>query len=125
MREVLLSPQFWDPAAYFARYAWPVEFVVRAMKDIGWAGFSVNDALTPLSNMGQILYEPPDVAGWDAGRPWFSTGAMLARMNFASTLAANQRFNLAAGGEAGVARRRRRCCPSCSRRWRRRRSTRR
>jgi Protein of unknown function (DUF1800) len=64
------------------------------MKDIGWVGFSVNDALTPLANMGMILYEPPDVAGWDAGQPWFSTGAMLARMNFASTLAFNQRFNL-------------------------------
>jgi uncharacterized protein (DUF1800 family) len=95
VREVLLSSQFWDPAAYFARYAWPVEFVVRAMKDIGWVGFTVNDALTPLANMGQVLYEPPDVSGWDAGATWFSTGAMLARMNFASSLAANQKFNLA------------------------------
>jgi uncharacterized protein (DUF1800 family) len=94
MREVLLSPEFWDESAHFARYSWPVEFVVRALKDIGWSGYSVNDALTPLSNMGQILYEPPDVAGWDTGPNWFSTGAMLARMNFAASLAANQRFNL-------------------------------
>jgi uncharacterized protein (DUF1800 family) len=55
----------------------------------------VNDALAPLSNIGQVLYEPPDVAGWKAGQTWFATGAMLARMNFASSLAANQRFNLA------------------------------
>src|SRR3954469_18884415 len=96
MREVLLSPEFWDQSAYFARYSWPVEYVVRALKDIGWTGYSVNDALTPLSNMGQILFEPPDVSGWDAGQSWFSTGAMLARMNFASSLAANQKFNLAA-----------------------------
>jgi uncharacterized protein (DUF1800 family) len=95
MREVLLSPEFWDQSAYFARYSWPVEFVVRALKDIGWIGFSVNDALTPLSNMGQILFEPPDVAGWDAGQMWFSTGAMLARMNFASSLAFNQQVKLA------------------------------
>jgi uncharacterized protein (DUF1800 family) len=95
MREVLLSPELWDESAYFARYAWPVEFVVRAFKDVGWAGFSVNDALTPLSNMGQILLEPPDVSGWDAGQTWFATGAMLARMNFAASLAANQKFNLA------------------------------
>jgi hypothetical protein len=80
---------------YFARYAWPVEFVVRALKEVGWVGFTVNDALTPLANMGQVLYEPPDVSGWDAGRTWFSTGAMLARMNFASSLAGNQKFNLA------------------------------
>jgi uncharacterized protein (DUF1800 family) len=95
MREVLLSPEFWAENAYYARYSWPVEFVIRAMKDIGWVGFSVNDALNPLANMGMILYEPPDVAGWDAGQQWFSTGAMLARMNFAATLAGNQRFNLA------------------------------
>ncbi len=77
---------------------------MRALKDIGWNGFSVNDALTPLANMGQSLFDPPDVAGWDLGRSWFSTGSMLARMNFASSLAANQKFNLAAAarGNAGT-----------------------
>lgn len=95
MRAVLMSPQFWDTSAQWARYSWPVEYVVRVLKDVGWRGFSVNDALTPLSNMGQILFDPPDVAGWDAGQTWFSTGAMLARMNFGSTLALNQKFNLA------------------------------
>jgi uncharacterized protein (DUF1800 family) len=95
VQAVLLSPEFWDRGNFYTRYAWPVEFVVRALKDIGWTGFSVNDALTPLGNMGQILYDPPDVAGWDLGRSWFSTGSMLARMNFASALAGNQKFNLA------------------------------
>jgi uncharacterized protein (DUF1800 family) len=94
MREVLLSSQFWASHSYWARYSWPVEFVVRAIKDVGWTGFSVDTALTPLANMGQSLFEPPDVAGWDAGKTWFTTGAMLARMNFASTITANQRFNL-------------------------------
>jgi uncharacterized protein (DUF1800 family) len=94
MREVLLSPEFWDSTAYWTRYSWPVEYVVRALKEIGWDGFSVNDALTPLANMGQTLFEPPDVSGWRLGQEWFSTGAMLARMNFASQLAANQKFNL-------------------------------
>ena len=103
MREVLLSPEFWDTGAYFARYSWPVEFVVRAFKDVGWTGFSVSDALAPLSNMGQILYEPPDVSGWDAGQSWFSTSAMLARMNFAATLAGNQKFNLVTAVKTGNA----------------------
>ena len=99
MREVLLSPEFWDARSVWARYAWPAEFIVRLLKDAGWAGFSVDSALTPMANMGQTLYDPPDVAGWDAGQTWFSSGAMLARMNFASALAANQRFNLAAGSK--------------------------
>jgi len=100
MRELLLSAEFWDPRSYWARYAWPVEFVVRALKDVGWTGFSVDSALAPLSNMGQILFDPPDVSGWDAGQSWFSSGATLARMNFASTLAANQKFNLATSAKA-------------------------
>ena len=78
---------------------------MRALKDVGWSGFSVDTALTPLANMAQVLFDPPDVSGWDAGTTWFTTGAMLARMNFASTLAGNQKFNLAANVKiAGVSR---------------------
>ncbi len=67
--------------------------------------------------MGQELLEPPNVAGWVLGQSWFSTGAMLARMNFASTLAANQKFNLATASAArGAARRRWStiCCRGCT-----------
>jgi len=103
MRELLTSHEFSDGANIFTRFGWPVEFVVRSLKDIGWNGFSVNDALTPLANMGQNLFDPPDVAGWDLGRSWFSTGSMLARMNFASFLAANQKFNLAAAAKGNAA----------------------
>jgi uncharacterized protein (DUF1800 family) len=95
VRYILRSQWFAEREHYHARYSWPAEFVVRAIKEMGWNGFSVGSARTPMTNMGQTLFEPPDVNGWDVGRGWFSTGAMLARMNFASTLAANQRFNLA------------------------------
>ena len=64
---LFVSPQFSDPSNYFKRYSWPAEFVVRSIKEMGWSGFSVNDALNPLINMGQQLFEPPDVAGWDLG----------------------------------------------------------
>ena len=95
VRSILRSQWFAERDHYYSRYSWPVEYVVRAIKETGWTGLSVDTARTPLTNMGQTLFEPPDVNGWDLGRGWFSTGSMLARMNFASTLAANQRFNLA------------------------------
>jgi uncharacterized protein (DUF1800 family) len=94
VRGVLTSAEFIDPAYFFTRYSWPVEFVVRAIKEVGWRGFSVNDALTPLTNMSQQLFEPPDVNGWATGAEWFSTSGMLARMNFAAQLATNQRVSL-------------------------------
>jgi uncharacterized protein (DUF1800 family) len=95
VRYILRSPWFLDSGDYYTRYSWPAEYVVRAIKEMGWNGFSVDTARTPMTNMGQTLFEPPDVAGWDLGRGWFSTGAMLSRMNFAAMLALNQRFNLA------------------------------
>ena len=74
----------------------------------------MNDALTPLINMGQQLFEPPDVNGWELGPGWFSSGGMLARMNFAAQLATNQKFDAArsARGQVEVAREPR--CRTCS-----------
>jgi uncharacterized protein (DUF1800 family) len=91
---LVTSEEFLADSSEFARYSWPVEYVVRAIKETGWNGLSVDAAMTPLVNMGQQLYEPPDVNGWALGAEWFSTASMLSRMNFAATLMANQRFNL-------------------------------
>jgi uncharacterized protein (DUF1800 family) len=91
---LFVSPEFVDPSNAFKRYSWPAEFVVRAIREMGWTGFSVNDALNPMITMGQQLFEPPDVAGWDLGQLWFTSGSMLARMNFAAQLATNQKFQL-------------------------------
>ena len=91
---LMTSAQFHDERNWYKRYSWPVEFVVRSLKEVGWNGFSLANALTPLVNMGQQLFEPPDVNGWELGRGWFSSGGMLSRMNFAAQLASNQKFNL-------------------------------
>ena len=92
---VLTSTEFDSPSSYFARYSWPVEFVARAFKEVGYAGFALNRVLGPLSNMGQQLFEPPDVNGWERGTAWFSTAPMLARMNFAATLTSAVRNDIA------------------------------
>ena len=97
---VLRSRQFQNLQHAYARYSWPAEFAVRSIKEVGWNGYSIDSARGSLATMGQTLYEPPDVAGWELGEGWFTTGAMLARMNFASSLAFNQRFNLGRDAQA-------------------------
>jgi uncharacterized protein (DUF1800 family) len=94
MRRLLNSADFRSEANYFTKYSWPAEFVARGLKEVGWNGFSVNDAVSQMVNMGQVLYEPPDVAGWEQGAGWISTGGMLARMNYASQLSKAQVTNL-------------------------------
>jgi uncharacterized protein (DUF1800 family) len=90
VRRLLRSMDFRSEANYYTKYSWPAEFVARSIKEVGWNGFSVNDAVSQMVNMGQVLYEPPDVAGWEQGPGWISTGGMLARMNFAAQLSRTQ-----------------------------------
>ena len=94
VRYILRSPWFQVQDAYYSRYSWPVEYVVKSIKEVGWNGYSINTARAALPAMGQSLFEPPDVAGWSLGTDWFGTSSMLARMNFAAGLAGNQRFVL-------------------------------
>jgi uncharacterized protein (DUF1800 family) len=95
VRHILTSAWFTDPAMHLARYSWPAEFVTRAIKQVGWQGLSLDKLRSPLANMGMLLFEPPNVGGWPVGAGWFSTGTMLARANFAATLAASQKEHLA------------------------------
>jgi uncharacterized protein (DUF1800 family) len=94
VRHVLLSPWFTSGSARFARYSWPVEFVVRAIREVGWQGLRLDGVRAPMANMGQLLFEPPNVGGWPLGAGWFSTGTMLARANFAATVTASQKEHL-------------------------------
>ena len=45
VRFILRSPWFLDPGNWYARYSWPVEFVVRAIREVGWNGLSIDTAL--------------------------------------------------------------------------------
>jgi uncharacterized protein (DUF1800 family) len=92
--EVLTSPEFRDPTNYFTKYSWPVEFVVRALKEVGSGGFPLSNAVSAMDGMDQELFAPPSVGGWLTGPGWFSTGAMIARMNFAATLTSRVRNSL-------------------------------
>ena len=96
VRHILTSSWFNNPSMYYARYSWPAEFVVRAIREVGWQNLTLDKVRSPLANMGQQLFEPPNVGGWPLGAGWFSTGTMLARTNFAATLAASQKGFLAA-----------------------------
>lgn len=49
-------------------------------------------AATALDSMGQTLFEPPTVAGWEGGRAWMSASAMLARARFAAGLVDGREF---------------------------------
>jgi len=45
-----------------------------------------------MSDLGQNLFEPPTVKGWEGGRLWINSASMLQRANFASEVMTGTRF---------------------------------
>jgi uncharacterized protein (DUF1800 family) len=104
LRAILCHDEFYAtaaPAPFDANtkksVKWPIHYVIEALRLTGvrpdgryyyihgGSGTNVHDAL---DNMGQLLFEPPSVFGWDWELGWLSSSTMLARYNFARDITA-------------------------------------
>ncbi len=82
---ILSSKLFFDQSTIRERVKSPVEYVVGMIRslEILQPTISSDKVAMACSDMGQTLYAPPSVAGWDGGAAWVNTTAMLARTNTA------------------------------------------
>lgn len=65
----------------------PVQFYLGLVQDLGLAVTPLpRYTVTPLRQMGQTLYQPPNVRGWIGGRAWINSGTFAARRQFVETL---------------------------------------
>ncbi|MFO0908510.1 MAG: DUF1800 domain-containing protein [Isosphaeraceae bacterium] len=82
---ILRSNLFFDHAARRRRVKSPVELTVGTIRALEIVKPTVQaDAVAEAcGRMGQGLYAPPSVAGWEGGSAWINSTAMLARSNFA------------------------------------------
>ncbi|HSZ15712.1 MAG TPA: DUF1800 domain-containing protein [Terracidiphilus sp.] len=91
LRTLYHSPEFWSTTVYRAKVKTPIEFVVSAVR----ASDAQIDNLRPIANelrtLGMPLYGcvPPTGYNWQSSA-WVSTGALVDRMNFSLSLAANR-----------------------------------
>lgn len=88
--EPVLRALFGDPAFYADdvvgnRIAGPIDFLVGAARRLG---VEPPPAVIWLAagQLGQRLFEPPNVQGWPGGEAWITTSTMLQRGNFAGML---------------------------------------
>jgi uncharacterized protein (DUF1800 family) len=86
VRAILTSDLFWSEEAYLAKVKSPVEFVIGALKQIS-PDANIASVSAETVKMGQELFNPPTVKGWDGGASWINSATMLARMNFVNNLA--------------------------------------
>jgi uncharacterized protein (DUF1800 family) len=91
LKTLFNSPELWDANEYRSKVKTPVEYVVSAAR----ASNATIDNLLPLANslreMGMPLYGcvTPNGYSWQSDT-WVSTNALVNRMNFALSLAANR-----------------------------------
>lgn len=76
---------------------WPIDYVVSSLRLLKMKlkgkyqyvdGGSYGRVFDQLSNMGQLVFDPPSVFGWDWETAWVSSSTMLARYGFARDLTA-------------------------------------
>jgi uncharacterized protein (DUF1800 family) len=80
---ILRSNLFFDPAVRRRRVKSPVEFTVGTIRALEITNPTVQTSTLAeaCQRMGQSLFAPPSVAGWEWGAPWINSTAMLARDN--------------------------------------------
>ncbi len=85
MATLFASDVFFSGRAYRALVKSPVEFVVGTYRVLGIDRIGV-PAQRALAQMGQILFAPPNVAGWPGGENWLTSDTLIARENFVARL---------------------------------------
>jgi uncharacterized protein (DUF1800 family) len=85
MRSVFLSPEFISSQSYRSLIKSPVEYMISVLKALKAPQLS-SLVLDADENMGQVLFDPPDVGGWPNNDGWISSNTVLARVNFVTTV---------------------------------------
>jgi uncharacterized protein (DUF1800 family) len=86
LREIFSSAEFYSERAMGRQIKSPIQYIVQTSKLLNAPPPAPIAAQNAMRQMGQILFAPPNVKGWDGGKEWISTSTLLFRYNFANYL---------------------------------------
>ena len=70
-----------DPAVRTEQIKSPVQLVVGAIRSLNTPPRDLSLLADAMNMMGQNIFFPPSVKGWDGGRGWINTSTMFIRQN--------------------------------------------
>ncbi len=85
LRTMLRSRLFNSNQAYRQRIKSPVEYVLGLTRGFS-ARVSPERLAAAMDGLGQTLFAPPNVKGWDGGPAWLNSATLVARHNLAAKL---------------------------------------
>ena len=86
LREVFLSEAFYAPRALHTQIKSPVQWLVGAARSLEAPLPAGPQCAQMLRELGQELFAPPNVKGWDGGPTWITATTLFHRYNFAGYL---------------------------------------
>ncbi|HNO79511.1 MAG TPA: DUF1800 domain-containing protein [Phycisphaerae bacterium] len=86
MRRLFSSQTFYAPDVRHSLIKSPVQLVVGTIRSLEIEPSDLSAFVAATKGMGQQLFQPPNVKGWDGDRKWITTATIYARYNFASAL---------------------------------------
>jgi hypothetical protein len=85
LEALFADPVFYGPEVVGARIAGPVDFMVGTSRRMGIQP-SPRLVYAGAQSLGQRLFFPPNVKGWEGGEAWITTSTMMMRGNLAGVL---------------------------------------
>jgi hypothetical protein len=86
LRGIFLSERFYASTVIRSQIKSPVQFLVQLLRQLEVDKVPPGYALNAQLQLGQVLFMPPNVAGWDWGKAWINTNTLLTRYNIAGFL---------------------------------------
>ncbi len=86
LRQIFLSREFYEPANIRSQIKGPVQWLVQLCRQMDSPLPSQVFTLSVLRGLGQILFSPPNVKGWDGGKSWITTDTLARRMETGEAL---------------------------------------
>jgi uncharacterized protein (DUF1800 family) len=96
MTRIFRSQEFYAPEVIRSQIKSPVQWIIAASHQLEAPLPTEPMTLVMLLQLGQELFQPPNVKGWDGGVAWITTNSLLDRYNFAAALVEGQRVPLPA-----------------------------
>ena len=81
MKKLLLSRHFYDPMNIGTKIKSPSELLIGAVRSLRVPVRDMGIIADAMDLMGQSVFMPPSVKGWDGGRSWINTSTMFVRQN--------------------------------------------
>lgn len=85
LRDLLGSELFFSAAARHSLIKSPVQFVLGTYRALEVRP-NLKTTAQIIAALGQDLFQPPTVKGWEGGRLWITSATLLQRANFAASL---------------------------------------